>query len=145
MKQQADPQYRMEWRLHTVMSSRNIRTATELHRRLEPYDIDITSHQLTRIVAKMPARLNTKVLQALLNILDCEASDLLCRVPTPARKKREGIPKDVLGPPVAFGESDGSAGAGDIDDPSPPAKSSSSARNKSGASGNISPLRKGKK
>jgi DNA-binding Xre family transcriptional regulator len=64
------------WKLHTVMSDRGIRTVTELHRRLEPYGIGITCHQLTRIVAKLPARLNTKVLEALLLELNCDAADL---------------------------------------------------------------------
>lgn len=64
------------WRLHPVMAERNIRTATDLHRRLEPFGIDITSQQLTRIVAKLPARLNTDVLVVLMTALDCEASDL---------------------------------------------------------------------
>lgn len=48
------------WRLHAVMSDRGIRTATELHRRLQHYGVDITSAQLSRIVSKMPARLNLR-------------------------------------------------------------------------------------
>ncbi len=71
----------LQWRLHTMMSDRGIRTATELYRRLEPYGIDITSHQLSRIVSKMPSRLNTHVLAALLTELQCEASDLIRAVP----------------------------------------------------------------
>jgi len=98
------------WRLHTVMSERGIRTSTELHRRLSPYGIDITSHQLSRIVAKMPERLNMQVLAALMTELECEASDLICpsapakpsasrRHPTPSGPAT--VPQDVLGPNVA--------------------------------------------
>lgn len=79
----------LEWKLHTVMTDRDISTSTELHRRLEPYRIDITSHQLTRIVNKLPSRLNTEVLAALMSELDCEASDLLRRMETPPEKGRQ--------------------------------------------------------
>lgn len=74
------------WRLHTVMSERGIRTASDLHRCLEPYGIDITSHQLSRIVAKLPARLNTDVLAALMQALACSASDLLQLAEAPTEK-----------------------------------------------------------
>lgn len=111
------------WRLHTVMSERGIRTASDLHRSLEPYGIDITSHQLARIVAKLPARLNTDVLAALMQALACSASDLLqlAEAPTeepvaapgpsyrgrqtkaPAQKAASvpDTPAGVLGPKVA--------------------------------------------
>lgn len=79
----------LNWRLHTVMSSRGIRTATELHRRLEPYGIDITSHQLSRIVAKLPARLNTDVLAALMTELECSADELLQLNDAPAPNTHE--------------------------------------------------------
>lgn len=79
----------LSWRLHTVMSSRGIRTATELHRRLEPYGIDITSHQLSRIVAKLPARLNTDVLAALMTELDCSADELLQLSDKPAKPQSQ--------------------------------------------------------
>lgn len=105
----------LRWRLHTMMSERGIRTSSELHRRLEPYGIEITSHQLSRIVAKLPLRLNTQVLAALMTELRCEASDLLVAdqqsdEPAPdasttsARKRRsKNAPpasEEVLGPNI---------------------------------------------
>jgi hypothetical protein len=74
----------VEWKLHTVMSDRGIRTATELHRRIEPYGIQITSHQLSRIVSSMPARLNTALFKVLLTELQCEPNDLF-RLVEPAK------------------------------------------------------------
>lgn len=65
------------WRLHIVMAERGIRSAAELYRRLQPYDIDINLHQLTRIVACLPTRLNTQVLAALMAELQCDAHALL--------------------------------------------------------------------
>ena len=78
------------WRLHTVMSERGIRTATELLRRLQPYGVEITSAQMSRIVAKMPARLNLSILEALMSALDCEASELLRRGPPRPLTDRAG-------------------------------------------------------
>ncbi|WP_431049682.1 helix-turn-helix domain-containing protein [Roseateles sp. L2-2] len=98
------------WRLHTVMSERGIRSSTELHRRIVPYGIDITSHQLARIVAKLPERLNMQVLAALMTELDCEASDLIrASAPTANQQQRRpakstapaAVPPDVTGPNVA--------------------------------------------
>lgn len=66
----------LDWKLHTVMSDRGIRTATDLHRRLQHYGIALTSHQLSRIVSKLPARLNTELLAALLTELNCTPNDL---------------------------------------------------------------------
>jgi DNA-binding Xre family transcriptional regulator len=76
--------YKLTWKLHTVMSDRGIRTSTELHRRLEPYGINITSHQLSRIVSILPARLNTEVLNALMTELQCSAADLIQQVEVPS-------------------------------------------------------------
>ncbi|MCR6480423.1 helix-turn-helix transcriptional regulator [Variovorax sp. ZS18.2.2] len=108
----------LQWRLHAVMADRGIRTATELHRRLQPYGVEITSHQLSRIVAKMPDRLNTKVLSALMTVLDCSANELIRAVTLEAvepqaplvsdAKKRvthrpelpPATPPGVLGPPT---------------------------------------------
>ncbi|VTU41901.1 hypothetical protein H6P1_00782 (plasmid) [Variovorax sp. PBL-H6] len=72
------------WRLHTVMSERGIRTATELSRRLEPYAVGLTRKQLTRIVAGLPSKLNVKLLGALMRELDCDAHELLRLEPTGA-------------------------------------------------------------
>lgn len=112
------PAKTLQWRLHAVMADRGIRTATELHRRLQPYGVEITSHQLSRIVAKMPERLNTKVLSALMTVLDCSANELIRTVTLEAveppavevgntskkatRRSQQPptAPSSVLGPPT---------------------------------------------
>lgn len=105
----------IRWRLHTVMSERGIRTSSELHRRLEPYGIDITSHQLSRIVANLPRRLNTEVLKVLMTELKCTATDLIVAESNPdepigeapehaPRKRRNSkvppVSDEVLGPNI---------------------------------------------
>lgn len=104
------------WRLHTVMSERGIRTASDLHRTLEPYGIDITSHQLSRIVAKLPARLNTDVLSALMQALACSASDLLQLGDAAPAQKPEGATK----PPRRAGRAKTSAVEGSPVESTPP-------------------------
>lgn len=69
----------LAWRLPIVMAERGIRTTAELFRRLEPYGLDITVQQLTRIVSQMPVRLNTQVLAVLTDALECSTDDLLRR------------------------------------------------------------------
>lgn len=67
------------WRLSIVMAERGLRTAAQLHRRLEPYGLDISVQQVTRIVSHMPMRLNTEVLAALTDALECTTAELLHR------------------------------------------------------------------
>ncbi len=74
---------RIEWRLHTVMSDRGIRTAAELWRRLQPYGITLTSHQVARVVANAPARLNTELLVAICSVLQCSPNDILRVIDAP--------------------------------------------------------------
>lgn len=85
------PETRLVWRLHTVMSERNIYSAAELHRRLLPYGVNITRPQLSRIVKKLPSRLNTQVLHALLVELQCSADELLS-VQQPSRAVTSAAP-----------------------------------------------------
>jgi hypothetical protein len=95
-------QYVLEWKLHTVMSDRGIRTATELHRRLQAQGIDLTSHQVSRIVSNLPARLNTEVLTALLVELKCLPNDLFRLVEVPeAKRAKAARPRKTARAPLA--------------------------------------------
>lgn len=70
---------RLIWRLRVMMAERDIRTTTDLRRRLQAAGVTISSQQLGRIVNDLPDRLNTELLGALLDVLDCEPGDLLRR------------------------------------------------------------------
>lgn len=65
------------WRLRVMMAERGITTVTELHRRLEPLGVKISTQQLNRVVSEIPQRLNTDLLAALLTVLKCTPNDLL--------------------------------------------------------------------
>jgi|AMWB02.1.fsa_nt_gi DNA-binding Xre family transcriptional regulator len=68
---------RISWRLDVAMVERKIRTVTELQRRLEAFGVSISTAQLGRIVNGRPQRINSDLLEALVNVLDCPVSDLL--------------------------------------------------------------------
>jgi DNA-binding Xre family transcriptional regulator len=65
------------WRLHLVMAERRIRSVAELQRRLRDLGITISSTQLGRLHYKKPERLSVEILEGLMTVLDCTASDLM--------------------------------------------------------------------
>src|SRR5688572_17430897 len=67
----------IRWRLRVMMAERDIRTATDLGRRLREVGLEISSQQLARVVNEMPQRMNTDLLAGLLTVLDCTPDDLL--------------------------------------------------------------------
>lgn len=71
---------RLAWRLRVMMAERDIRSVSELCRRLSVHGVTMSSQQMGRIVNAMPARLNTELFAALLAVLDCAPNDLLRRV-----------------------------------------------------------------
>jgi DNA-binding Xre family transcriptional regulator len=116
----------IRWRLRVMMAERNIKTATDLGRRLREVGLEISSQQLARVVNDMPQRMNTDLLAGLLTVLDCTPDDLLevkepesnsagkekiasgtPRATTPQRRRapRPSIPvetdDDITGPTVA--------------------------------------------
>ena len=93
----------LHWRLHTVMSERGIRTASELHRRLVGLDVPITHSQVCRTVTHRPERLSIELLAALMHTLDCSASDLLqaARKPAAASRARRAAAQEAPEAPKA--------------------------------------------
>ena len=100
------------WRLRSVMAERNVRFATDLHRRLgEVLGPDTPSSvQVARLVRGTPGRLTMRVLDGLCVALDCTPDDLLAATPsirpagsavdTPAPRAGDDlIDVDVLGGP----------------------------------------------
>lgn len=68
---------RLVWRLPILMAEHRIRTATELKRRLEELGYEITSVHVARLVHARPQRISSDLLDALVTIFDCTASDIL--------------------------------------------------------------------
>jgi DNA-binding Xre family transcriptional regulator len=68
---------KLAWKLRLTMVSKGVNTATELKRRLQLYGYEITTTHAARIVAERPHRISVELLEALVNVLDCEPNDIL--------------------------------------------------------------------
>lgn len=67
----------MRWNVRQVMASRGIFQTSELVSLLEKRGIHLTRQYVHRVVTTAPQRINTDLLAALCDILDCTAADLL--------------------------------------------------------------------
>ena len=92
----------MKWNVRQVMASRGIFQTSELVPLLEERGIHLTRQYVHRVVTTAPQRINTDLLAALCDILDCTAADLLQLEIAEAR----------VTPPKAVGEK--GPGIGDI-------------------------------
>lgn len=110
-----------EWKLREKMAEKGIWRCTDLTKLLNTYGINISVSMVTRIVDKIPERINIKVLDGLCDILECQPSEIMVHVPTnvtinhlvkasgedygikpgPKQKKdisSSSIPANILGP-----------------------------------------------
>jgi DNA-binding Xre family transcriptional regulator len=71
----AKPDYR--WRLREVMAGRGMFSTTDLRPLLAERGINLSPSQVYRLVVEKPERLNLHTLMALLDILQCEMTDLI--------------------------------------------------------------------
>src|SRR5206468_7432518 len=80
------------WNLRHVMADRGMFATTDLIPLLAHRGIRLSSSQVYRLVVERPERLSLKVLMALLDILDCEMTEVIEPVAaaTPARRKAVG-------------------------------------------------------
>lgn len=67
----------MLWHLRQLMAAKGMFQTTDLIEPLRERRIEITRQMVHRIVTKPPQRINTDLLAALCDILDCTPSDLL--------------------------------------------------------------------
>jgi DNA-binding Xre family transcriptional regulator len=68
---------RFEWRLPIVMAERRIFKKSELHKLLTDIGIEISTVHVGRIFKEMPDLLNTELLLALMQVLNCTLDDLI--------------------------------------------------------------------
>ena len=76
------------WKLRQVMADREMFATTDLLAPLAARGITLSSSQVYRLVVDRPERLSLKILMALLDILDCEMSDLIEPIAAPEAQKR---------------------------------------------------------
>jgi len=70
----------MQWNLRQVMADRGMFQTSELLPLLEARGIHLTREHVYRLVTKTPQRLNTEVLVALCDALECTPNDLILPV-----------------------------------------------------------------
>jgi DNA-binding Xre family transcriptional regulator len=85
------------------MASRGMFATTDLIGPLADREIRLSSSQVYRLVTERPERLGLKILMALLDILDCDMTDLIEPVPAAGQDKKK-----------ARAAGGGDAGVGDL-------------------------------
>ena len=75
------------WHLRQVMAARGMFSTTDLNGPLKARGITLSSSQVYRLVTERPERLSLKILMALLDILDCDMTDLIEPVPAAGQGK----------------------------------------------------------
>lgn len=108
----------------TIAAERGIFKIAELHRRLQPYGIDISSSQLGKVLRNQTKSFDTALLWALCELLEVTYNELLAHGPkSPCAPKREAIPHAAPRPAEAASLKDTSHDS-DPTRPSPPSLSS---------------------
>src|SRR5689334_13004058 len=92
----------LRWRLDVVMRDRRIKTASALQSKLQEVGLEMSRAQVARVIAERPARINSDLLDALVEILDCDANDLLTKEDVPIPGNVEPVEKNEA--PVAKNE-----------------------------------------
>lgn len=93
----------MKWNIRQVMAKQGIFQTSELVPLLKERGIHLTRQYVHRVVTNAPQRINTDLLAALCDILDCTAADLL---------QLEAAETKTLSVPKAIGEK--GPGIGDL-------------------------------
>lgn len=68
---------KMEWNLRVLMAQHRIASATELMRRLDTVGVQLSTSQASRIVKEMPNRLSVPLVRGILEVFQCDISDLI--------------------------------------------------------------------
>jgi len=80
----------MRWHLRQVMATRGIFATSELVPLLADRGVRLTRQYVHKLVTTAPQRINTELLAALCDILDCKPSDLLEPVVEQAQRAKTG-------------------------------------------------------
>ncbi|MFD6358066.1 helix-turn-helix domain-containing protein [Nocardia tengchongensis] len=80
----------MRWHLRQVMATRGIFATSDMVPLLADRGIHMTRQYVHKLVTNAPQRINTDLLAALCDILDCQPNDLLEPVALQAEQARTG-------------------------------------------------------
>ena len=86
---------RLVWRLDLLMAEHRVKSASELSRRLSAIGYKITAIHAARLVYDRPQRISSDLLDALVTIFDCTASDILAIELVGEDEQKDNIPGRV--------------------------------------------------
>ena len=89
------------WNLRQMMATRTMFATTDLLAPLKERGITLSTSQVYRLVVDRPERLSLKILMALLDLLECEMTDLIeptCAARPQARRARASSGDEGIGP-----------------------------------------------
>lgn len=75
-KKTAPVRRKIIWRVRVLMAERNIRSVSELVRRLDEIGVSISNAQLGRMIDNKSAHWSQEVIEGLVTVLECHVSDL---------------------------------------------------------------------
>ncbi|KAB2843639.1 MAG: helix-turn-helix transcriptional regulator [Burkholderiales bacterium] len=75
-KKRVQPRRTVVWRVRVLMAERNIRSVSELVRRLEGIGVSISIAQLGRMIDGKTQHWSQDVVEGLITILECRVGDL---------------------------------------------------------------------
>lgn len=76
-KLEAPARKTVRWRVRVVMAERNVRSVSELVRRLEDIGVSISVAQLGRLIDGKTQHWSQEVIEGMMTVLECELSDLI--------------------------------------------------------------------
>lgn len=75
-KKKMQPRRTVVWRVRVLMAERNIRSVSELVRRLEGIGVSISIAQLGRMIDGKTQHWSQDVVEGLITVLECRVGDL---------------------------------------------------------------------
>lgn len=75
-KKKVQPRRAVVWRVRVIMAERNIRSVSELVRRLDGIGVSISIAQLGRMIDGKTQHWSQDVVEGLITVLECRVGDL---------------------------------------------------------------------
>lgn len=75
-KRKSNPRRAVVWRVRVLMAERNVRSVSELVRRMEEIGVSISIAQLGRLIDGKTQHWSQEVIEGLMTILECQVGDL---------------------------------------------------------------------
>ena len=75
-RKKSNPRRAVVWRVRVLMAERNVRSVSELVRRMDDIGVSISIAQLGRLIDGKTQHWSQEVIEGLMTILECQVGDL---------------------------------------------------------------------